>query len=60
MVTPQFTTVVTAIGPVEYAEAGSGAPVLYFHGTGAAAELVFRAEQNLVEAGFRLIGGGRP
>jgi pimeloyl-ACP methyl ester carboxylesterase len=45
---------------VEFAELGSGAPILYFHGTGAAGDLVFRLEHQLVAAGFRLIVPNRP
>ena len=60
MSTPEFRTLVTARGPVELAESGSGPAVLYFHGTGAAGDLVFRVEQKLVDAGFRLIVPNRP
>jgi pimeloyl-ACP methyl ester carboxylesterase len=50
----------TAMGPVEYATAGSGHPILYFHGTGAASDLIFCIEGPLLADGFRLIVPNRP
>jgi pimeloyl-ACP methyl ester carboxylesterase len=50
----------TPRGPVEFAESGSGMPVLYFHGSGAANDLVFAVEHDLLAAGFRLIVPNRP
>lgn len=52
--------IVTSKGPLEYSEAGSGPPILYFHGTGAPGNLVFDFERPLLEAGFRLIVPNRP
>lgn len=49
----------TARGPVEFVELGQGLPVLYFHGTGATAEVVAATERSLVEEGFRLIAPHR-
>ena len=50
----------TARGPVEVLESGSGRPVLYFHGTGAGADVVPVMEHSLVRDGFRLIVPNRP
>lgn len=50
----------TATGPVDVVEAGCGPPILYFHGTGAGADLVPIMEHTLVGAGFRLITPNRP
>jgi pimeloyl-ACP methyl ester carboxylesterase len=50
----------TAMGPVEYATAGNGHPILYFHGTGAANDLILRIEGPLLADGFRLIVPNRP
>lgn len=50
----------TARGPVEYREAGSGAPLLYFHGTGVAGDTMVTVESALVDDGFRLIVPDRP
>jgi len=47
-------------GPVEYAQAGDGLPVLYFHGTGAGNDIVFPVEHRLLDDGFRLIVMNRP
>lgn len=47
-------------GPVEYIDAGSGAPILYFHGTGAGNDLALLMERSLLEQGFRLIIPNRP
>jgi pimeloyl-ACP methyl ester carboxylesterase len=50
----------TAMGPVEYAVAGSGDPILYFHGSGAANDLIFCVEGALLRDGFRLVVPNRP
>ena len=50
----------TARGPVEFADAGSGLPVLYFHGTMSGAGLALELEHSLVDAGFRLVIPHRP
>ncbi len=50
----------TARGPVEYSEAGSGDPILYFHGTGVTGDVMLTVESPLVDAGFRLIIPNRP
>lgn len=50
----------TESGPVEYAVRGTGNPILYFHGTGAANEIVFPFEQPLLDSGFQLIVPNRP
>jgi pimeloyl-ACP methyl ester carboxylesterase len=50
----------TSRGPVGYLDAGSGPPILYFHGTGAGNELAAIMERALVEQGFRLIIPNRP
>src|SRR5262245_17081178 len=50
----------THCGPVEYSEAGTGEPVLYFHGTGVTCEVMLDIELPLIEEGFRLIVPNRP
>jgi pimeloyl-ACP methyl ester carboxylesterase len=50
----------TACGPVEYSEAGTGDPVLYFHGTGVTGDVMLEVEESMIEAGFRLIVPNRP
>ena len=50
----------TDCGPVEYSEAGSGDPVLYFHGTGVTGDAMMVVESSLVDDGFRLIIPNRP
>jgi pimeloyl-ACP methyl ester carboxylesterase len=50
----------TSTGPLEYAEAGNGNPILYFHGSGAANDLVFSIERDFLTDGFRLIAPNRP
>jgi pimeloyl-ACP methyl ester carboxylesterase len=49
----------TALGHVEYLDAGSGFPVLYFHGTGAGNEAALMLEQSLLPD-CRLIIPNRP
>src|SRR5688572_20053250 len=50
----------TGCGPVEYSEAGSGDPILYFHGTGVSGEVMLAVESSLIDDGFRLIVPNRP
>lgn len=50
----------TRCGPVEYSEAGTGDPVLYFHGTGVTGDVMLSIESPLVDDGFRLIVPNRP
>jgi pimeloyl-ACP methyl ester carboxylesterase len=50
----------TRCGPVEYSDAGSGYPVLYFHGTGISGDVMGSVESPLVDDGFRLIIPNRP
>lgn len=47
-------------GPVGYIDAGSGPPILYFHGTGAGNDLALIMERSLLDRGFRLILPNRP
>jgi hypothetical protein len=47
-------------GPIEYAEAGTGEPILYFHGTGVTADAMVAVEASLIDDGFRLIIPNRP
>lgn len=50
----------TRCGPVEYSEAGTGDPVLYFHGTGVTGDVMLSVESPLIGDGFRLIAPNRP
>lgn len=50
----------TTCGLVEYTEAGSGTPILYFHGSGITCDAMLPFEMPLVEAGFRVIIFNRP
>jgi pimeloyl-ACP methyl ester carboxylesterase len=50
----------TRCGPVEYSEAGTGDPVLYFHGTGVTGDVMLTVETSMIEDGFRLIVPNRP
>ena len=50
----------TDCGPVEYSEAGTGDPILYFHGTGVTGDVMVSVEASLVEEGFRVIAPNRP
>ena len=50
----------TDCGPVEYSEAGTGDPILYFHGTGITGDVMLSVEASLVEEGFRVIAPNRP
>jgi pimeloyl-ACP methyl ester carboxylesterase len=45
---------------VEYAEAGAGPPLLYFHGTGVLGEAMLEVERSIIDDGFRLIVPNRP
>lgn len=50
----------TRCGPVEYSEAGTGDPVLYFHGTGVTGDVMVAVESPMIDDGFRLIVPNRP
>ncbi len=50
----------TRCGPVEYSEAGTGYPVLYFHGTGVTGDVMVGIESPMIDDGFRLIAPNRP
>lgn len=50
----------TRCGPVEYSDAGSGDPILYFHGTGVTGDVMATVEMPLIQDGFRLIALNRP
>ena len=50
----------TDLGPVEYTDAGTGVPILYFHGTGVTGDAMLPVEKPLIEDGFRLIIPNRP
>src|SRR5262245_51969805 len=50
----------TGCGPVEYSEAGTGEPVLYFHGTGVTGDVMLTVERRMTEDGFRLVVPNRP
>jgi pimeloyl-ACP methyl ester carboxylesterase len=54
------TRIETARGPVEFTVAGSGSPVLYFHGTPCSRRVAIEMEQQLVTDGFQLIVPQRP
>jgi pimeloyl-ACP methyl ester carboxylesterase len=47
-------------GPIEFADVGSGPPILYFHGSLSASAFVLVAERALLEDGYRLIIPHRP
>ena len=47
-------------GPVEYSDAGSGEPILYFHGSGVTGDVMVPVESRLIDDGFRLIVPNRP
>jgi pimeloyl-ACP methyl ester carboxylesterase len=57
---PQYSSIALADGPVEFAEEGHGPTILYFHGTSGGCEVVFPMEQELLDAGFRLLVPNRP
>jgi pimeloyl-ACP methyl ester carboxylesterase len=50
----------TSRGPVEFTVAGSGPPILYFHGTPCSSRLVVDMERQLLADGFQLIVPQRP
>jgi pimeloyl-ACP methyl ester carboxylesterase len=50
----------TDCGPVEYSEAGTGDPVLYFHGAAVTGDVMLTVETPMIDAGFRLIVPNRP
>lgn len=50
----------TPRGPVEFAVAGNGPPILYFHGTPCSSRLAIEMEQQLIADGFQLIVPQRP
>jgi pimeloyl-ACP methyl ester carboxylesterase len=49
----------TACGPIEYADAGNGPPVLVIHGAGGGFDQGLELAQPLVAAGFRVIAVSR-
>lgn len=49
----------TACGPIEYAEAGNGPPVLVIHGAGGGFDQGLELAQPLSDAGFRVIAVSR-
>ncbi len=51
---------VTDHGTVAYREAGTGSPILYFHGTGAHSDAALLLDYPLVESNCRLIIPNRP
>jgi pimeloyl-ACP methyl ester carboxylesterase len=53
-------TIDTPRGPVEFADAGSGPPILYFHGSLSGSAFVLFCERALLEDGYRLIIPHRP
>jgi pimeloyl-ACP methyl ester carboxylesterase len=50
----------TPRGHVEFAVAGSGPPILYFHGTPCSSSLAIEMEQQLIADGFQLVVPQRP
>lgn len=60
MIEPVTSVVQTHRGPVEYSMAGTGEPILYFHGTGVTGDTMLSVERPLVQDGFRLIVPNRP
>jgi 2-hydroxy-6-oxonona-2,4-dienedioate hydrolase len=49
----------TSCGPIEYAEAGTGPPVLVIHGAGGGFDQGLELAQPLIDAGFRVIAVSR-
>jgi pimeloyl-ACP methyl ester carboxylesterase len=49
----------TACGPIEYADAGTGSPVLLVHGAGSGYDQAQDASRVLVQSGFRVIAMSR-
>lgn len=60
MTEPALLTADTAAGAVEYADTGSGSPVLFVHGSPGGADQAVLMTAFLVEAGFRVIAPSRP
>jgi len=59
-ISPELSTVIpTRHGDLEYAEAGSGVPVLMIHGTGGGFDQGLRFAHPLVERGYRVIAPSR-
>ena len=54
------TVIETDRGRVEYSEAGTGDPVLYFHGTGVTGDVMLAVETRMIDERFRLIVPNRP
>lgn len=50
----------TPNGNVEYLDAGTGTPTLYFHGTGAGNDAALLLEQSLLHSNCRLVIPNRP
>lgn len=57
---PRLQTIDTPTGAVEYADTGSGAPVLFVHGSPGGADQSALMSAFLVDAGFRVIAPSRP
>jgi pimeloyl-ACP methyl ester carboxylesterase len=51
--------IATACGPIEYADAGSGMPVLAIHGAGGGFDAGLQLGQGLIDRGFRVIAPSR-
>lgn len=49
----------TPCGPIEYAEAGNGPPVLVIHGAGGGFDQGLELAQPLIDAGFRVTAVSR-
>jgi len=52
--------ITTDRGPVEFSDAGSGDPILYFHGTGVTGDAMVAIESPMIKDGFRLLIPNRP
>lgn len=50
----------TACGPIEYASAGDGPPVLVLHGAGGGFDQGLLMAEGLVRAGLRAVAASRP
>lgn len=50
----------TAVGPIEYAETGSGPAVLVFHGSPGGYDQALLIGKSLADAGYRVIAPSRP
>ena len=60
MTSPDLQTVDTAAGPIECADTGTGAPVLFVHGSPGGADQAVLMSGFLAEAGYRVIAPSRP